>query len=508
MAAPPILVTGAAGFIGFHVAQRLLADGRNVIGIDNLNAYYDPGSSRRAWPNSRRYGAFQLPQARPQRPRRHGGAVCRAPVRPGGASRRPGRRAAFAAPLPHDYIDSNISGFLNVLEGCRHAHTRHLLYASSSSVYGANTTMPFRVSQNVDHPLSLYGASKKANELMAHAYAHLFGLPATGLRFFTVYGPWGRPDMAMWLFAAAILEGQPIKLFNRGDMRRDFTYVDDVATAVVKLIDHVPQGNAAWSGDDPDPASSRAPWRVYNIGNHTPVDLMEVVRLLEAALGKTAISGTHADAAGRRAGDLRRRGGLAEGGRLCPQHAGRRRHQAIHRLVPRLSWRLRPVPSKGAAGHERKTAQSDVQCGTRPPLDGGPRRDGGARRRSPHRAEQQRLARRSTPNGSPIIPATNGYPKTVVFHANDWMTVVDMGPRGGRRKLGGNDEVHRGVGEILTTPAFTSVAYTDEYQAELVASDIKRRRYKAVGDRGRRGAAAQIHDPHRTRPRHPPPSST
>jgi UDP-glucuronate 4-epimerase len=190
---------------------------------------------------------------------------------------------------PHDYIDSNIYGFLNVLEGCRHARTRHLLYASSSSVYGANTKMPFSVGQNVDHPLSLYGASKKANELMAHAYAHLFDLPVTGLRFFTVYGPWGRPDMAMWLFAAAILEGKPIKLFNGGDMRRDFTYVDDVAISVVKLIDHVAQGNPAWSGDRPDPATSRAPWRVYNIGNHTPVDLMEVVRLLETALGKTAI---------------------------------------------------------------------------------------------------------------------------------------------------------------------------------------------------------------------------
>ena len=158
-----------------------------------------------------------------------------------------------------------------------------------SSVYGANTAMPFSVSQNVDHPLSLYGASKKANELMAHAYAHLFALPTTGLRFFTVYGPWGRPDMAMWLFADAILAGRPIKLFNRGDMQRDFTYVDDVATAVVKLVDVVPQGNPAWSGDDPDPATSCAPWRVYNIGNHTPVELMEVVRLLEQALGKPAL---------------------------------------------------------------------------------------------------------------------------------------------------------------------------------------------------------------------------
>jgi UDP-glucuronate 4-epimerase len=190
---------------------------------------------------------------------------------------------------PHDYIDSNITGFLNVLEGCRHAGTGHLIYASSSSVYGANTAMPFSVSQNVDHPLSLYGASKKANELMAHSYAHLFALPTTGLRFFTVYGPWGRPDMAMWLFADAILAGRPIKLFNGGDMKRDFTYIDDVATAVVKLVDVVPEGNPAWSGDDPDPATSYAPWRVYNIGNHTPVELMDVVRLLEQALGKPAL---------------------------------------------------------------------------------------------------------------------------------------------------------------------------------------------------------------------------
>jgi len=289
MAALPILVTGAAGFIGFHVAQRLLADGRSVIGIDNLNAYYDPKLKQARLAELGRHGAFRFHKL--DLNDRDGMAALFAEHRFAQVvhlAAQAGVRHSLTA--PHDYIDSNISGFLNVLEGCRHAHTRHLLYASSSSVYGANSKMPFRVSQNVDHPLSLYGASKKANELMAHAYAHLFGLPVTGLRFFTVYGPWGRPDMAMWLFASAILAGQPIKLFNRGDMRRDFTFVDDVAISVVKLIDHVPQGNAAWSGDDPDPASSRAPWRVYNIGNHTPVDLMEVVRLLETALGKTAIA--------------------------------------------------------------------------------------------------------------------------------------------------------------------------------------------------------------------------
>jgi UDP-glucuronate 4-epimerase len=287
MAAAPVLVTGAAGFIGFHVAKRLLSEGRAVVGIDNLNAYYDPALKEARVEELVRHNAFRFHKLDLN-------------DRDGMASlfehrfddvvhlaAQAGVRHSLTA--PHDYIDSNISGFLNVLEGCRHAGTRHLLYASSSSVYGANTKMPFRVSQNVDHPLSLYGATKKANELMAHAYAHLFGLPVTGLRFFTVYGPWGRPDMAMWLFASSILKGQPIKLFNHGDMRRDFTFVDDVAISVVKLIDHVAQGNAAWSGDDPDPASSRAPWRVYNIGNHTPVDLLEVVRLLETALGRKAI---------------------------------------------------------------------------------------------------------------------------------------------------------------------------------------------------------------------------
>jgi UDP-glucuronate 4-epimerase len=287
MAAAPILVTGAAGFIGFHVAKRLLAGGRAVVGIDNLNAYYDPAlkEARLAQLAGNRDFHFRKLDLAD----RDGMAALFAEHRFGEVihlAAQAGVRHSLTA--PHDYVDANITGFLNVLEGCRHAKTRHLLYASSSSVYGANTALPFRVGQNVDHPLSLYGASKKANELMAHAYAHLFGLPVTGLRFFTVYGPWGRPDMAMWLFAAAILQGEPIKLFNAGEMRRDFTYVDDAVTAVVKLVDHVPQGDPAWSGDDPDPASSRAPWRVYNIGNHTPVELMEVVHLIETALGRKA----------------------------------------------------------------------------------------------------------------------------------------------------------------------------------------------------------------------------
>jgi UDP-glucuronate 4-epimerase len=189
---------------------------------------------------------------------------------------------------PHAYVDSNLAGFANVLEGCRHSQSKHLLYASSSSVYGANTRMPFRATDNVDHPVSLYGATKKANELMAHAYAHLFALPATGLRFFTVYGPWGRPDMAMWLFADAIMAGRPIRLFNHGQMRRDFTYIDDVAEAVVRLVTLPPAPNPAWSGDAPDPASSSAPWRVYNIGNNRPAAVTDVVALIEAAIGKRA----------------------------------------------------------------------------------------------------------------------------------------------------------------------------------------------------------------------------
>ena len=189
---------------------------------------------------------------------------------------------------PYAYVDLNLVGFTNILEGCRHNGCRHLLYASSSSVYGGNTHMPFSVHDNVDHPLSFYGASKKANELMAHAYAHLYKLPTTGLRFFTVYGPWGRPDMAMWIFTAAIMAGEPIKLFNHGKMRRDFTYVDDVVELVVRLVDRAPVPNSQWSSDAPDAGSSNAPWRIYNIGNNSPVELLEVVRLLEEAIGKKA----------------------------------------------------------------------------------------------------------------------------------------------------------------------------------------------------------------------------
>jgi UDP-glucuronate 4-epimerase len=284
----PILVTGAAGFIGFHVARRLLEQGRAVVGLDNLNAYYDPKLKEARRDQLARFPDFRFARI---------DLADRAGMEKTFAAQRFSAVVHLAAQAgvrhslvdPHAYVDANLVGFLNVLEGCRRHGCRHLLYASSSSVYGANTRLPLRTSDNVDHPLSLYGATKKANELMAHAYAHLFALPATGLRFFTVYGPWGRPDMAMWLFASAIVEGRPIRLFNHGRMRRDFTYIDDAAEAVVRLIDQPPSGDPAWSGDAPDPATSRAPWRIYNIGNNQPVEVTEVVHLIEEAVGKPAI---------------------------------------------------------------------------------------------------------------------------------------------------------------------------------------------------------------------------
>jgi UDP-glucuronate 4-epimerase len=284
----PILVTGAAGFIGFHVARRLVEAGRDVIGVDNLSPYYDP----------------KLKQARLQEV---AGAKNFEFVRldladsTATATLFAEHRFPFVIHLaaqagvrhslvdPRAYASANLDGFLNILEGCRHHDCRHLVYASSSSVYGANTRMPFRTSDNVDHPLSLYGASKKANELMAHSYSHLFNLPTTGLRFFTVYGPWGRPDMAMWIFAAAISADKPIKLFNNGNMRRDFTFIDDVVQAVVRLIDRPARGDPDWSADAPDPSRSSAPWRIYNIGNNSPVDVLEVVKILEKTIGKKAI---------------------------------------------------------------------------------------------------------------------------------------------------------------------------------------------------------------------------
>jgi len=284
----PILITGAAGCIVFHVARRLGEQGRTIVGVDNINGYYDPKLKQARLDQLARFGSFRF--AKLDLSDRAATAALFATHRFPAVvhlAAQPGVRHSLVD--PHAYGEANLAAFLNVLEGCRHVACGHLVYASSSAVYGGNTRMPFRASDNVDHPLSLYGATKKANELMAHAYAHVFDLPSTGLRFFTVYGPWGRPDMAIWLFTAAIAAGRPIRLFNDGHMRRDFTYVDDAVEAVVRLIEKPPPANAQWSGEAPDPATSRAPWRVYNIGNDRPVEVTEVVRLIERALGKSAI---------------------------------------------------------------------------------------------------------------------------------------------------------------------------------------------------------------------------
>ena len=282
-----VLVTGAAGFIGYHLAERLLADGWRVVGLDNLNDYYDP----------------ELKQARLARLEgREGFTFARIDL-----ADREEMESLFSAhnfdtvvnlaaqagvrysiENPHSYVDSNLVGFLHILEGCRHSGVGHLVYASSSSVYGANTTMPFSVHDNVDHPMSLYAATKKANELMAHTYSNLYGLPTTGLRFFTVYGPWGRPDMALFKFTRKILAGEPIDVFNYGNHRRDFTYIDDIIEGVVRVMARPAQSNESWSGDRPDPATSRAPWRVYNIGNSQPVELMRYIEVIEDCLGSKA----------------------------------------------------------------------------------------------------------------------------------------------------------------------------------------------------------------------------
>jgi UDP-glucuronate 4-epimerase len=283
-----VLLTGAAGFIGFHVAQRLLNRGCEVIGVDSVNDYYDPKLKEarlNILSNHRNFTFVKLDLA-DRAASKSLFEQQRAPVVVHLAAQAGVR---YSLQHPHAYVDANLEGFTNVLEGCRHNDCRHLLFASSSSVYGANTKLPFSVQDNVDHPINLYAASKKANELMAHAYSHLYGIPATGLRFFTVYGPWGRPDMAMFIFAKAILAGEPIKLFNHGKMRRDFTFVDDVSQALVRLIDRPPRRRPDWDGNHPDPSSSSAPWKIYNIGNNRPENLMHVVGLLEKEFGKTAI---------------------------------------------------------------------------------------------------------------------------------------------------------------------------------------------------------------------------
>jgi UDP-glucuronate 4-epimerase len=288
-AAEPVLVTGAAGFIGFCFARRLLESGRAVIGIDNLNDYYDPALKEARLKQLGAHEGFTFHRLdladRAATQKLFGDGRFRCVVH---LAAQAGVR--YSLQHPHAYLDANLAGFLNVLEGCRNGGTRHLIYASSSSVYGANTRLPFSVHDNVDHPISLYAATKKANEAMAHAYSKLYGLPATGLRFFTVYGPWGRPDMAMYIFTKAILEGRPIRLFNHGRMRRDFTYVDDIVEAMERLIDRPPGGDPSWSGDAPDPASSASPWRLYNIGNNRSVEITRVVDLLERALGRKAVT--------------------------------------------------------------------------------------------------------------------------------------------------------------------------------------------------------------------------
>ena len=283
-----MLVTGAAGFIGYHVARRLLEDGRAVVGLDNVNNYYDPALKRGRLEQLAPFKGFRFVEL-DLADRERIAALFAAHRFPAVVHLAAQAGVRYSLDHPHAYVDANLRGFVNVLEGCRHNGCGHLLFASSSSVYGANTRLPFSVHDNVDHPISLYAATKKANELMAHSYSHLFRLPVTGLRFFTVYGPWGRPDMAMFIFAKAITEGGTIRLFNHGNMRRDFTYIDDVVEAVVRLIRRVPVPDPAWSGDKPEPATSNASYRIYNIGNNTPVEVRRVVELLEAGFGRSAV---------------------------------------------------------------------------------------------------------------------------------------------------------------------------------------------------------------------------
>ena len=282
-----VLVTGAAGFIGSHLSERLLARGDEVLGYDNLNAYYDPALKEARLARLRPQDGFSFGRASLEdRAAREAAFDDFKPQRVVNLAAQAGVR--YSLENPHAYIDSNIVGFLNILEACRHRGIEHLVYASSSSVYGANRKLPFAVEDSVDHPVSLYAASKKANELMAHTYSHLFGLPTTGLRFFTVYGPWGRPDMALFLFTKKILAGEPIDVFNHGHHTRDFTYVDDIVEGVIRTLDRVPGPDPAYDPLAPTPASSLAPYRVYNIGNHQPVQLLRYIEVLEDCLGRKA----------------------------------------------------------------------------------------------------------------------------------------------------------------------------------------------------------------------------
>ena len=281
------LVTGSAGFIGFHLAKRLLEEGVEVVGLDNLNDYYDVNLKQDRLKQLEREAAFTFC---------HLDSADRPAVEKLFRDHQFDRVVNLAAQAgvrysltnPQAYIDSNIVGFANILEGCRQSNVPHLVYASSSSVYGANTSLPYSVHHNVDHPISLYAATKKANELMAHTYSHLYNLPTTGLRFFNVYGPWGRPDQAIFLFTRAILAGEPIKVFNYGKMQRDFTYIDDIIEGVIRIMHTIPQASAEWSGDHPDPGTSRAPYRVYNIGNNNPVELNTFIEIIERTIGRKA----------------------------------------------------------------------------------------------------------------------------------------------------------------------------------------------------------------------------
>ena len=280
-------VTGVAGFIGFHVARRLIEMERRVVGIDIVNNYYDVTLKEARLTLLASQPLFHFERADVDEP--EGMRVLFARHSPSKVIHLAAQAGVrYSLEHPQAYVRANLTGFVSILEACRHSGVAHLTYASSSSVYGANKTMPFSVHDNIDHPLSLYAATKKANELMAHTYSHLFQLPTTGLRFFTVYGPWGRPDMAMFIFTKAILEGRPISLFNRGNMRRDFTYIDDIVTAVIRTSDRVAAPNLAWRGEKPDPGTSLAPYRIYNIGNNSPVDVTYVVSLLEQELGRKA----------------------------------------------------------------------------------------------------------------------------------------------------------------------------------------------------------------------------
>ena len=281
------LITGAAGFIGYHLSQHLLAEGHSVLGIDNLNDYYDPALKQARLERLRPLPGFSFHQMdvadRPAMAELFAGQRFDRVIH---LAAQAGVR--YSIENPYAYIDANINGFITILEGCRHQGVPHLVYASSSSVYGGNTRMPFSVEHGVDHPVSLYAATKKANELMAHTYSHLFQLPTTGLRFFTVYGPWGRPDMAYYSFTKAILAGTPIKVFNHGLMQRDFTYIDDIVEGIVRVAERIPTPDPAWNPDDPSPGSAAAPYRIYNIGNHHPVALDRFISAIETALGVTA----------------------------------------------------------------------------------------------------------------------------------------------------------------------------------------------------------------------------